>query len=245
MNIRRPAMPDAARVYDLTKKTPCAGPARPGTVPAAETKPGAFVVIGDQENTVGNEVVKIFSDKKELVFEYDAKTGKARIFVRSGDLDLMTGKGDINLNAAGNIKFNAENIEVTGRSGISLGVSRLPGDDSGASIALDPRKVNISGPEMRISAGRGSLFFTELRYAGEKIYGTAGHVRIMARRIETAAKTIFEKADNVYRKVKELSQLQAGRKRVLVDDTFYVKSKRSVMKSDKNFKVKSDKIHLG
>ena len=100
-------MPDAARVYDLTKKAPCAGPDRTGTAPAAETKSGAFVVIGDQENTVGNEVVKVFSGKKELVFEYDAETGKARIFVRSGDLDLMTGKGDINLNAAGNIKFNA------------------------------------------------------------------------------------------------------------------------------------------
>ena len=148
------------------------------------------------------------------------------------------------MNAAGKIKFNGEKIEVTGRSGVSLGISRGPGDTV-AAIALDAQKVNIDSPEIKISAKRGSLFFTEMRYAGEKIVATAGHVQMMARKLETAAKTILEKADNVYRKVKHLSQLQAGRKRIVVDDTFYVKSNRSVMKSDKNFKVKSDKIHLG
>ncbi len=307
-------MPNTAKVYELTKKTPCFGPAlvlavdesanlvqvrllkttgraevwcRPvlslaqslilgdevlvmgekiddiyivellahsrtagvdradATTPAAaKTKTGAFVVIDTKENTVGHEVIKVFLNQKKLIFEYDAKAEKARIFVPSGDLDLMTDRGDIGLNAAGKIKFNAEKIELTGRSEVSLGVSRLTGY-SGTSLALDSQKMKIDSPEMKINAKRGSLFFTEMRYAGKTIFATVGYVQIMARKLETTARTILEKADNIYRKVKQLSQLQAGRKRILVDDTFYVKSNRSVMKSDKNFKVKSDKIHLG
>ena len=213
-------------------------------ITAAKTKAGAFVVIDTEKSNANHEIIKIFSNQKELVFEYDAKAEKSRIFVRSGDLKLMAEMGDIALNAAGKIKFNAEKVEITGRSQVCLGVSRHTGD-SGTSVALDSQRVRIDSSEMKISAKRGTLFFTELRYAGKKIFATAGHVRIMARKLETTAKTILEKADNVYRKVKQLSQLQAGRKRILVDDTFYVKSNRSVMKSDKDFKVKSDKIHLG
>ncbi|OQY08394.1 MAG: hypothetical protein B6I22_00855 [Desulfobacteraceae bacterium 4572_123] len=231
-------------IVDLLARSRTTDVKQPRAALATETKTGAFVVIDTENSNADHEVIKVFSNQKKLVFEYDAKSEKARIFAPSGDLDLMTETGDIALNAAGKIRLNAEKIDVTGRSAVSLGVSRLTGD-SGASLALDSRKVKIDSPEIKISAGRGSLFFTELRYAGEKIFATAGYIQIMARRLETAAKTILEKADNVYRKVKQLSQLQAGRKRVLVDETFYVKSRRSVMKSDKNFKVKSDKIHLG
>ncbi len=212
--------------------------------PETVTKTNAFVVTDGEESIGANDIIKVFSSRKELIFEYDARAEKARIHVPSGDLDLVTATGDITLNAAGKIKFNGEKVEVTGRSGVSLGISRDPGNAT-AAIALDAQKVTIDSPEIKISAKRGSLFFTEMRYAGEKIVATAGHVQMMARKLETAAKTILEKADNVYRKVKHLSQLQAGRKRIVIDDTFYVKSNRSVMKSDKNFKVKSDKIHLG
>jgi phage baseplate assembly protein gpV len=294
-------MPNTAKVYELTQKAPCFGPAlvlavdeaahliqvrllkKPGQPElwcrpvlsleksicsgdevlfmgegmddiyivdrlahsrATVTNPGAFVKADAEKSMGAHEIVKVFSRKKELIFEYDVRAEKARIHVPSGDLDFVTDTGDITLNAAGKLKLSGEKIEVTGRSGVSLGISRHPGDAT-AAIALDAQKVNIDGPEIKINAKRGAFFFTEMRYAGEKIVATAGSVQIMARRLETAAKTILEKADNVYRKIKQLSQVQAGRKRIIVDDTFYVKSNRAVMKSDKNFKVKSDKIHLG
>lgn len=231
-------------VVDLLARSPAAEVKRPSAATAIETGTGAFVVVDPEGAATGNEVIKIFSSRKELVFEYDAKAEKARILVPSGDLDLAADSGNMTLTAAGKIQFKAEKVDVAGRAGVRLGVPGSVGD-AGVSVALGPQKVKIDSPEMNVSASRGALFFTELHYAGKKIVATAGHVQMMVRKLETVAKTILEKADNVYRKVAQLSQLQAGRKRDLVDDTYYVKSHRSVMKAEKNFKVKSDKIHLG
>ena len=240
------ALPDDLYAVDLL-----AGPSgaqtekRPQTPPGgSQARAGAAVGIAGQEINPGNGVIKILSGKRELLFEYDPEADKARLFVPAGDLELVTAGGDMTLQAEGKLAFNAQEVEVRVRSGVSLGVSRQSGE-AGPSLALDTQRVRIDSPVLGIRVGRGALFFKELKYAGEKICATAGHVQLMARKLETAAKTMLQKAENVYVKVRQLSQLQAGRKRVLVDDTFYVKSKRSVMKADSHFKVKSDKIHLG
>ena len=51
-------------------------------------------MVTDGEESIGaNDIVKVFSSRKELIFEYDARAEKARIHVPSGDLDLVTDNG--------------------------------------------------------------------------------------------------------------------------------------------------------
>jgi len=69
--------------------------------------------------------------------------------------------------------------------------------------------------------------------------------RWIADRVETLAGTVVERAKNTYRAVERLSQTTAGRMRTLVDETYHFKSKRAFLKSEEDFKIKGDKIHLG
>ena len=47
------------------------------------------------------------------------------------------------------------------------------------------------------------------------------------------------KAKNVYQTISELSQLKAGRQRTLVDHTCHMKAKKTIYKSETDFKVKA------
>ncbi len=69
--------------------------------------------------------------------------------------------------------------------------------------------------------------------------------RWIADRVETLAGTVVEKTKNAYRSVERLSQLTTGRMRTLVHETYHFKSKRAFLKSEDDFKIKGDKIHLG
>jgi len=69
--------------------------------------------------------------------------------------------------------------------------------------------------------------------------------RWIADRVETLAGTVVEKTKNAYRTVERLSQLTTGRMRTLVKETYHFKSKRAFLKSEDDFKIKGDKIHLG
>jgi hypothetical protein len=49
----------------------------------------------------------------------------------------------------------------------------------------------------------------------------------------------------MYNTVEQLSQLKTGRMRTLVKSTFHLKAKNSMLKSEEDFKVRAEKIHLG
>ena len=73
----------------------------------------------------------------------------------------------------------------------------------------------------------------------------AAKARWIVDRLETLAGTVVEKAKNAYRTVERLAQLKTGRMRTLVDETYQFKSKKAFLKSEDDFKIKGDKIHLG
>jgi hypothetical protein len=72
-----------------------------------------------------------------------------------------------------------------------------------------------------------------------------GHVRLVAEKLETVAGSIMEKAKNVYRSTENLSQHRAGRIRMLIDSSFHLKSRTSVLKSSESVKVDAENINLG
>jgi len=70
-------------------------------------------------------------------------------------------------------------------------------------------------------------------------------VRWIAKRMETLVETLVEKTRNAYRTVEHLTQLRTGRMRTLVEQTFQFKSRKAFLKSEEDFKIKGEKIHLG
>ena len=82
-------------------------------------------------------------------------------------------------------------------------------------------------------------------FAGKKLTVKISLVNVITDRLESAAKTVISSAQNIYRTVEELYQLKAGRMRTLIKHTFHLKSKRSMLKSDEDFKIRAERIHLG
>jgi hypothetical protein len=78
-----------------------------------------------------------------------------------------------------------------------------------------------------------------------KLYATAGYARFVFDRLETMVDTLIEQAKNVYRTVTQLTQLRTGRMRTLVDETYQFKANKAFFKSEDDFKIKGEKIHLG
>ncbi|MGH7995886.1 MAG: DUF3540 domain-containing protein [Opitutaceae bacterium] len=95
-------------------------------------------------------------------------------------------------------------------------------------------RVNIDEGDLEFVTRNGSISFN----ASDKI-------SLAARRLETEAGTVVSKAANVYESVAELAQLQAGRTRTLVKGSCLLKARDAFLKTEADFKIDGEQIHLG
>lgn len=220
----------------LTRKEPSATPSKQLTLAN-----GAYAAIQGEN---GSQTLNVFSKRNELLFEYDPHSEKARVIMASGDIAFTAGAGDITFNAAGALKLEGHKIEMAGRSSIRLAVEDAMGLIRSAA-SLGRHKMKLSSPQLDVTTQSGTLTADEARFTGKTFFGKLISAQVVAGKFETFSKTIIQKAQNVYQKVEQLSQLRTGRMRTLVDDTLHMKSKKAFLKSNDDFKINGDKIHLG
>ena len=202
---------------------------------------GAYAML---DETSESPALKLFSRRNELLIEYDPESEKARINIDSGDLEFMTRNGDIVFNSANNIQLKGQNIELAGRSGVRLGVIDTIGRLA-SSFSLRACKTSLSSARLTITAQQGEFQLKEIRFVSSKFLGKIENSQLIVGKLSTIANSISVKAKNVYKTVEQLTQLKTGRMRTLVDSTFHMKAKKTYMKSQEDFKVKAEKIHLG
>ena len=176
-----------------------------------------------------DEKLTVFSKEGGLIFEYDSRTGKSRIDIPSGDLEIITRNGNIVFMSSKNIRMVASND--TG--------------EENASINIDSKKISMSSPEFAIDSQKGDIHVENTQYTGNSFSGMIRDVKLKIQRFESAAVTVIEKMKNVYRTVEELTQLHTGRMRTIVDTTWHFKSKKAFLKAEDDFKIKGEKIYLG
>ena len=192
----------------------------------------------------GTQTLQVRSKKQELLFEYDEKNGKARVNLDSGDLEFATKNGNIAFVSGRDILLNGDSVGITSRSGIVMGMMDAFGKIR-SSITLKPDKMRLSSPNVGINAQCGEIKIDETVYSGKKFSAKVEFSKLVIGRMETVARTVIQKAKNVYETVEQLSQLKTGRLRTLVQSTYHLKSKKSFLKSEQDFKVRAEKIHLG
>ncbi len=120
-------------------------------------------------------------------------------------------------------------------------------------LTIGEEEVYVIG----VLLGRGKTVFDtpgdlHLRSRGRiEIEGLKGveirseQVLIKADKVETIARTAFEKLVSSYRWVKEIIQTEAGRERKIIDGHYTVKAERIVETADKDVKIDGEQIHLG
>lgn len=231
------------------------------TVLAAGREGGALYILGvldrpadlrlrsgvraEREETPESETLRVFSERGEMMFEYDSATGKARVGVPSGDLEIVSREGNIDFVSAEGIRFFAKNpIEMRSLQGISL-ASASPRAQNFSALELGPEKLELRSPSLAIQSDRGRIHIQDARFLSQRVTARIGQVKLVMDRIESVAGQVIQKAKNLFQTVEQLSQLRAGRLRTLVDETYQLKSQRAVLKAQEDFKIRGDQIHLG
>ncbi len=192
-----------------------------------------------------SEILKVFSEDGGLIFEYDANTGKSRVDIPTGDLEIITKNGNIDFISAKGVRFFSKNaIEMKSLRGIRMAASNARSKTLSA-FDLGPEKIDLKGPQVGITARKGEMQIEETKYTGKKLSACIENVKLIVERFETLAGNVMEKARNIYRTVEELTELKTGRMRTLVDEVCQFKSKKAFLKAVEDFKIKGEKIHLG
>jgi len=212
---------------------------------ATNQSSGNRIILEDGAHATGNrQSLKVFSRKKDLLFEYDEKNGKAKINLEYGDIEFLTPNGSINFAAGKGVLLNGQTVGITSRSGAVIGSTDSEGNIN-SSLSVNNGELSLDSQSIGIIAQKGNLNIKEMTLTGSKVNANLGFVKFIIDRIETSAKTVKSTAKNVYQTVEELCQLKSGRMRTIVKNTFHLKSKKSMHKSDEDFKIRAEKIHLG
>jgi hypothetical protein len=203
-----------------------------------------IVLEGGTQAARDGQSISIYSRKKELLFEYNEKNGKTRINLESGDIEFISRNGNISFAAGKDILLNGKTVGITSRSGTVVGNLDSQGNLNSA-LSMKKDELSLESSAIGVTAKQGELRIDETAFTGKKITANIGLVKLVSDRLETLAQTVMSRAKNVYRTVEELCQLKTGRMRTLVKNTFHLKSKNAMLKSEEDFKVRADKIHLG
>jgi hypothetical protein len=230
---------DAGDVYIigvLERKDPSTPPPQ-----KIETQSGAFATLdGDGDE----QVMRVFSPTGELVFEYDPKAGKSKMTQLNGDFEFVAPHGDITLCAGRDVRLAGRTIWLNSRAGVQLAVQGAA-QRLRSCFTISRRKAKIQSTNLEIESQRGEIRIENSRFSGQKMSGNFGQARWVVGRLETTAETIIQITGSFFQKVETLAQLNAGRVRSLIRSTFHLKANKAYMKSEKDFKVDGEKIHLG
>jgi hypothetical protein len=197
-------------------------------------------------NKIGNEEkMQVCSKQGELLFEYDSKTGASRVNIETGDLEIITTKGSINFVSGQDINFSSrQSINMESRLGFKISIGNLL-ESFRSLFSIDGRKIKISSAELNIISQKTGIQIEEMKFLGKRFSAVLKESKVAAGKIETVVNDVICKAKNIYNSADELLQLKAGRMRSLIKSSLHIKAKDSYLKSEKDFKINGEKIHLG
>lgn len=190
------------------------------------------------------EKLALAAPDRQLLVEYDTATGRMKVNVPAGDLELATDEGDIVLNAARSLRLLGRSIEATGGSHVHLATEDLPGMARSV-LSLDPSVARIASPNLAVAAQRARLRLGEATYSGDRLSARITSLKLVAQRLERIADQVHERVGYAYTTVRKLLEVRAKRIRTVVSSSYRLRTKTAFLKSDDDFKVKGDKIHLG
>jgi hypothetical protein len=188
--------------------------------------------------------LEVRNERHELLFQYDEEKGQARLCVPSGDLDILVPNGDLTLASDQAVRLRGRTVDVAATTGIRLAVHDLTARLL-TSFGLSQRGASVKTRNVRVEAVTADLAVKAGKLAGERLDTDVTVIRTRARRIETDAETVVERAGNVYRQVRGLLQTRAERVRDLISGTWHSRAKRADLRTKDVFKIDGDRIHLG
>jgi len=191
--------------------------------------------------------------------------------LKMGDQVLLSGESVYQLFVVGIIAkpqpINLESHEVVASNGVNAKLSR---DDESEMLNVysaegdllfcydvkkNTTRVAIPKGDLQLSSEQGNIELqaakavnikgSSVNLESKRLAIHAPYAQMIFGRLESVSDTIIEGAKNVFRDVKELTQIRTGRMRTFIDETYQLKCNKAAIKADADYKVDADKIHLG
>jgi hypothetical protein len=190
------------------------------------------------------EVLEVHAPDGALVFEYDGTRGKATLRIPAGDLRLEAPDGHIQLIAGRSIQcVAADEVALHSATAASLTVRDAAGRSAG--LRVDGAAAALRAERIAVVADDAELRLRRTRFVGEVLHGGVERVELVMAKLESHVDRVVERAGNVFRYVKELNQLKAGRHRAQVDGAMQLDAGHVVMRAREDVHIDGEKINLG
>jgi len=192
----------------------------------------------------GHEQLSICDRHGAILFEYDAERGRGLLRMPSGDLRLEAPQGHIQMLAGKGVQCVAVGeIALQSATAIRLTTMGESGTPSGVRVTKD--SVAVASDELTVRSGRATVRVSDTTVVGRTLSTTLERAEQWLGKLETTAGSILERSDSVFRIVKKLHELRAGRMRTLVQGTVHTRGERISVMADKTVHIDGEKINLG
>jgi hypothetical protein len=189
------------------------------------------------------EVLSVRDSAGRLVFEHHTAAHRSVVHA-TGNLELRADEGGILLSARDAVRVHSEReVRLESDHAVRLGTTPA-GERPATSLELDARGTRLSTPHLEAHAETAHARVEEASLTARALTTTCETARHVVDVMEVQAGRILERAENVYRDVKELAQTRAGRVRLFAETSFHLFGRRTLFKAKEDLKLKADKIHL-
>lgn len=189
------------------------------------------------------EVLSVRDSSGRLVFEHHAATHRSVVHA-TGNLELRADEGGILLSARDSVRVHSSReVRLESDHAVRLGTTPA-GDRPASSLSMDARGTRLETAHLEARAETARAQLDEASLTARALSTTCQTARHTVDVLEVQAGRILERAENVYRDVKELAQTRAGRVRLFAETTFHLFGQRTLFKAKEDLKLKADKIHL-
>ncbi len=180
----------------------------------------------------------------ELMVSYNVETNKTILHVDSGDLDIHNTAGDINLNAKGNLNLCGKQVAIEGEQMVNLSVQNQNGIES-SQFAIQNQKISFTSEQFFSEHKNHKTKADAISVVSDKYQQECEDYQLSSSLVSIDAKRILQKTKYFYTQVSELFQQTSKRCRNIVKQTAFFKAKKTLMRTEDDFKVRADQIHLG
>jgi hypothetical protein len=189
------------------------------------------------------EVLSVRDASGRLVFEHHSAANRSVVHAM-GNLELRAEEGGILLSARDAVRVHStREVRLESEHAVRLGTTPA-GDRPASSLTMDARGTRLDTAHLEARADTARAQLDEASLTVRALSTTCQTARHAVDVLEVQAGRILERAENVYRDVKDLAQTRAGRVRLFAETTFHLFGQRTLFKAKEDLKLKADKIHL-
>ncbi len=211
--------------------------ARSGAV-ATETGVRAEVV-----SEAGAEVLRVQDASGRLLFEHRPAEGRSVVYAPEGAMDFEAER--IGFTARDTVRVRGGRVvDVQGGHAVHIGTDGAEGRPASL-LTLGARGVMVVAVALEARARRAELGVDEARLVARALSTAVETARHVAGVVDMEATRIVERAVDVYRDARELSQTTAGRIKLVASRTLHAVGRSAWVEGEDDLKLRGDKIHLG